>query len=304
MKVEVIVSKDEHYQIPLNSLSMKTVELLCTAMNCPSNKICTFRHSDKLHHCSANVIGFLYALGYGEKEKLITQEYSPMCYVLDLWEKDRFVARPCTVGTLVELLHEIERYDVLYKLTELIQADIDAWNQRKEKMEKFQELQEEMESLRTNQHPLKLHRSISAPEFDAIFSYDTSSTFATGFVDEIFDRLSAPPYNLHLCKRIDDLLVPGDLKMNSFVDFLDNRWRRVIVILTKKYLQSETLKHQLHASRINGVKEHKRKVIPVEVEPGIKIPDSLLGIVSVRYFNTRDRQLHFDNIYLAIKHEH
>lgn len=283
----VLYPSNEMYYIPLEWLSIDTVTALSHIMDRPFSLP------------NQDMEAFLKILGYEEKSQEIMQARSPTIALIELWSGDSKSRKNPTMGMLLEVLHQLNRFDVVFDIQDAFKADLHSWRQRQEEMERRgMELAEQEPAEVPRITRLDVLNDDELVFYDAVFSFDTGNTFSVGVMRQISSALKTL-YNLTLSEGAMNLQV-GVPVMEGFMTLVKQRCSRVIVLLTHSYVKSETFLQQLQFARYKSIVE--KKVIPVKVERDVAVPTVLKNIVCIPFYLPSQRKNAYESIKNDIAH--
>ncbi|XP_038078117.1 myeloid differentiation primary response protein MyD88-like [Patiria miniata] len=275
-------------KVPAKALNVPTRTRLSLMLNPPK-----VLHNDWTG--LAGEMGFEY-----EEIENFALEKDPMKIVLSAW-----TCRPdSTIGALLEMLSTINRDDVLNDIRKLVERDASRWVERRkgdvngqpvqvpEVSESYPNVPEtpELRGITLEDHPS------GPPEvFDAYvcFTYADSE-----FVKEMMAVLEKEPYNLKLCIDFRDL-VPGGSYSTITAELIENRCKRMIIVLSPDFLTSEDCNFQTKFAHSIAPSARSKRLIPVMVE-NCKLPNILRHLTICDYTKKDLRQWFWPRLHGAL----
>ncbi|KAG8443526.1 hypothetical protein GDO86_012071 [Hymenochirus boettgeri] len=193
--------------------------------------------------------------------------------LLEDWQRKCFRA---TVGGLLELLKKIERNDILTDLTPLIEADCVKYLKKQCTPPPIQD------DAVDSSEPCRITKSDdrygNMPEtFDAFICYCAQDI---SFVQEMISRLEQTQYKLRLCVFDRDVL-PGTCLWSITSELIENRCRKMVVIISDDYLDSSECDFQTKFALSLGPGAREKRLIPVKYKPMKKPFPSILRFITV-----------------------
>ncbi|NP_001281130.1 myeloid differentiation primary response protein MyD88 [Cynoglossus semilaevis] len=213
---------------------------------------------------------------------------SPMAGVLDEWQARN---KDASVGKLLSILLKLERDDVVEDLRPLI--DVDVRRYREKMAERPLQVPEvdscvprtpEMSGITLEDDP------DGTPEkFDAFICYCHSDL---EFVHEMIRLLENSNYKLKLCVFDRDVL-PGSCVWTITSELIEQRCRRMVVVISDEYLDSEACDFQTKFALSLGPGAEKKRLIPVVYKPMKKPFPRILRYITVCDYTRQSTQAWF-----------
>ncbi|XP_004704133.1 myeloid differentiation primary response protein MyD88 [Echinops telfairi] len=220
-------------------------------------------------------------LGFEYLEIRQLQAYpNPTGRLLDDWQ-----GRPdASVGRLLELLAKLGRRDVLEELGPSIEEDCQKYLLKQQEAESEKPLQvaavdssvprtAKLTGITTLDDPLG-----QMPErFDAFICYCPSDI---QFVQEMIQQLEQTNYRLKLCVSDRDVL-PGTCVWSIASELIEKRCRRMVVVVSDDYLQSNECDFQTKFALSLCPGAHQKRLIPIKYKAMKKEFPSILRFITV-----------------------
>ncbi|XP_039224642.1 myeloid differentiation primary response protein MyD88 isoform X1 [Crotalus tigris] len=222
-------------------------------------------------------------LGYEYLEiKHFEAQPNPTGRLLDDWQ-----ARSpggATVGRLLNLLRVLGRQDILTDLGPSIEEDCKKYLQKKQQEESERPVQvpavdssfpraTEMQGITTQDDPLG-----HTPElFDAFICYCQNDI---PFVQEMIQELEQAEHKLKLCVFDRDVL-PGTCVWSITSELIERRCRRMVVVISDDYLQSEECDFQTKFALSLSPGARLKRLIPVKCKNMKNEFPSILRFITV-----------------------
>lgn len=213
---------------------------------------------------------------------------NPTLAVLEDWEKK---CPRASVGRLLELLRKIERHDILTDIAPLIESDC------KKYLKKQQSLPQPLQ-VATVDSSGGTDSSGQVPEtFDAFICYCPQDI---KFVQEMISRLEQTEHRLKLCVFDRDVL-PGTCLWSITSELIENRCRKMVVIISDDYLDSSECDFQTKFALSLGPGARERRLIPVKYKPMKRPFPSILRFITVcDYTNPHIQNWFWDRLAKAL----
>lgn len=213
---------------------------------------------------------------------------NPTLAVLEDWEKK---CPQASVGRLLELLRKIERHDILTDIAPLIESDC------KKYLKKQQSLPQPLQ-VATVDSSGGTDSSGQVPEtFDAFICYCPQDI---KFVQEMISRLEQTEHRLKLCVFDRDVL-PGTCLWSITSELIENRCRKMVVIISDDYLDSSECDFQTKFALSLGPGARERRLIPVKYKPMKRPFPSILRFITVcDYTNPHIQNWFWDRLAKAL----
>ncbi|KAJ6659283.1 hypothetical protein lerEdw1_019154 [Lerista edwardsae] len=183
-----------------------------------------------------------------------------------------------TVGRLLELLRRLERHDVLADLGAAIEENCKKYLQKKQPIQDPEvdssiPLTLEKRGITTLDDPFG-----QMPElFDAFICYCQKDI---PFVQEMIQELEQTEHRLKLCVFDRDVL-PGSCVWTITSELIEKRCRRMVVIISDDYLDSEECDFQTKFALSLSPGARSKRLIPVKCKPMKKEFPSILRFITV-----------------------
>lgn len=213
---------------------------------------------------------------------------NPTLAVLEDWEKK---CPRASVGRLLELLRKIERHDILTDIAPLIESDC------KKYLKKQQSLPQPLQ-VATVDSSGGTDSSGQVPEtFDAFICYCPQDI---KFVQEMISRLEQTEHRLKLCVFDRDVL-PGTCLWSITSELIENRCRKMVVIISDDYLDSSECDFQTKFALSLGPGARERRLIPVKYKPMKRPFPSILRFITLcDYTNPHIQNWFWDRLAKAL----
>lgn len=213
---------------------------------------------------------------------------NPTLAVLEDWEKK---CPQASVGRLLELLRKIERHDILTDIAPLIESDC------KKYLKKQQSLPQPLQ-VATVDSSGGSDSSGQVPEtFDAFICYCPQDI---KFVQEMISRLEQTEHRLKLCVFDRDVL-PGTCLWSITSELIENRCRKMVVIISDDYLDSSECDFQTKFALSLGPGARERRLIPVKYKPMKRPFPSILRFITLcDYTNPHIQNWFWDRLAKAL----
>ncbi|XP_056660183.1 myeloid differentiation primary response protein MyD88 [Monodelphis domestica] len=207
-------------------------------------------------------------------------ERDPTGRLLEAWQRREHA----TVGRLLQLLAKLERFDVLNDLRPSIDEDCQKYLKKKEQEEAEKPLQvpnvdssiaqtAELAGITTLDDPLGQMPEI----FDAFICYCPSDI---QFVQEMIQHLEQSDCRLKLCVFDRDVL-PGTCVWSITSELIEKRCRRMVVVVSDEYLQSNECDFQTKFALSLGPGTRQKRLIPVKYKEMKKEFPSILRFITI-----------------------
>ncbi|KAG8336083.1 Myeloid differentiation primary response protein MyD88 [Homalodisca vitripennis] len=179
---------------------------------------------------------------------------SPASQVLTAWEKDP----AASLGQLEEYLGQLDRWDIVDDVGHLLRADA------QEFMSRMVDVPRQSLALSEIDHRVltfddikRLERGLELQMYDALLLYaDEDQEYAS----QMLDRLEND-YNFKVCLK--ESLVGGlSFEHQGIMRLISERCRRLIIILTRSFLNSTVNQFFVMFAHAIAVEKHKRIIIP------------------------------------------
>ncbi|XP_077479981.1 myeloid differentiation primary response protein MyD88 [Stigmatopora argus] len=204
---------------------------------------------------------------------------NPFLRALDDWQA---TSTEATVGNLLLILEKLERNDVVEDLRPLMEDDVKKYHESLQKMT-VRPLQvpevdscaprtPEMSGLTLGDDPN------GSPElFDAFICYCKSDI---PFVHDMIRELEKTDYKLKLCV-FDRNVLPGSCVWTITSELIEKRCRRVVVVISDEYLESDACDFQTKFSLSLSPGARHRRLIPVVYKSMTKPFPRILSFLTV-----------------------
>ncbi|XP_022082019.1 myeloid differentiation primary response protein MyD88-like [Acanthaster planci] len=275
-------------KIPARALNVPTRTRLSLMLNPPK-----VLHNDWTG--LAGEMGFEY-----EEIENFALERDPTKMVLSAWT----CQQGSTIGVLLEMLRDINREDVLNDIQKLVERDASRWLERRRGDITGQPVQVPEVSGSYPNVPetpelrgITLEDHVSGPPevFDAYVCFTDADR---EFVKEMMTVLEKEPYNLKLCIDFRDL-VPGGSYSTITAELIENRCKRMIIVLSPDFLTSEDCNFQTKFAHSIAPSARSKRLIPVMVE-NCKPPNILRHLTICDYTKKDLRQWFWRRLYSAL----
>ncbi|XP_076437327.1 myeloid differentiation primary response protein MyD88-like [Babylonia areolata] len=180
-----------------------------------------------------------------------------------------------TLGNLARFLAELERLDVLEECREIIANDAKHYLERKAAgSSDINPVQDpavsqspfNIDDMKVDEYAMMTVQDVEAgrPTFyDAFVCYHPEGDDLK-FVKELITRMECPPHNLRLfVPHRDDL--PGASKYVISAKLIQDRCKRMVIVMSPRYLQSEACDFQTKFAHALSPGSRSKKLVPVLV---------------------------------------
>ncbi|CAB3371889.1 Hypothetical predicted protein [Cloeon dipterum] len=209
----------------------------------------------------------------GKANCLFTEE------VLKLWQTLKDPKLPANVGTLQDLLEEIDRWDIHDDLAPQFELDAEKYRQPVEQSQtdrKKQQVSSDREII-TIDDAVLVEKGLPPQQYDVMLLY-ADEDYARA--NEILERLEERKIKVFIKNRD---LIPGVFEFDAVVEMIAN-----------SFLVSY--------AQVVGIETDKRKIIPVTFEM-CNIPSKLRFIYRVDYSNNQHWNF-YDKLYNSVRPSH
>lgn len=262
---------DQLADVPIHALSATTRQLLSQYLN-PEQVLLARSGLPRDHRGLAEQAGLSYA-----EVKNYQRSSDPTSALLNALQK--FDAEKRTLKNILEMLEKIERFDVCDDIYEQFMHDASVF---KSKLLHITENGHSESSLnRTIENgltPLTIHDVVGAqPTF-----YDAYVCYADAdveFVHRMTNFLEVE-HGLKLLLRDRDLLI-GSLEQDAIIRLIEQRCRRMIIILTPDFLASNECEFQTRFAMSIAVEQRARILIPVIYKKCNELPSVIKFLTKI-----------------------
>nr|ABQ32299.1 Myd88 [Branchiostoma belcheri] len=209
---------------------------------------------------------------------------SPMYEVLHVWS----LQQNATIGHLIEMLKSIERFDVLEEIQSSLAKDISKYRERSSSPMPVQ-----VPEVSTGNYPnvpttSELHGitlqddpyGVDKELFDAYVCYCKEDR---DFVIQMVKRLESSEFGRRLKLCIDDRdLLPGTAYLTVTAELIENRCKRMVVVLSPEFLESPECDFQTKYAMSLSPGAKKQRLIPVMYKQ-IEVPQLLRFVTVIDY---------------------
>lgn len=205
----------------------------------------------------------------------------PTDRILTVWSETK--KNESTIENLFNYLEDMDRFGVVEDIIPLIENDIVNFNNNKDNSinmnkEDWEILtHEDMERQRMGLGPQIYHAFV--------LFVDEDIDFASRLMDTMENE-----YNLKLCAKNRNLLV-GTLELDAQMELIATRCKRMIVILSSAFCESNMAKFLHNFAQYVGIEQKQKKIIPCSYKPGEVYP------LQYRCFVTLNFHFHSSNFW-------
>lgn len=204
---------------------------------------------------------------------------SPTTALLDNWATRNELSP--TIDTLIKFLKEIQRKDAIIESDKMIRRDVEQYKKR----------------VPVSQPP-KLQVRDEGERFDAFVVYGDSRNDILFMLDMV-KILEGEEYNIKLfVPGRDDLA--GTERYVLTADMIANRCRRVIVVLSKGFENSEYCDFALKLAQSLSPGAKTRRIVPILIDH-VKVPLILNFVGVVQFTNLQQREWVWPRVAATIK---
>lgn len=159
----------------------------------------------------------------------------PTSNVLNLWYENN--SETSTIQNLLSYLEEMDRYDVIYDIKELLDDDIKYYKQNPNDGAIKRPNLDADKYILTNDDVSRLNEGLELQNYDAFVLFaDDDINFASQII-EVLEK----EYNMKLCTKDRDL-VGGGFEHDSIIKLISERCNRLIVIVSNEFFKSSANK--------------------------------------------------------------
>ncbi|XP_019623569.1 PREDICTED: myeloid differentiation primary response protein MyD88-like [Branchiostoma belcheri] len=209
---------------------------------------------------------------------------SPMYEVLHIWS----LKENATIGQLIQMLKHIERFDVLDEIQSSLAKDISKYRERSSSPMPVQ-----VPEVSTGNYPnvpttSELHGitlqddpyGVDKELFDAYVCYCKEDR---DFVIQMVEKLESSEFGRRLKLCIDDRdLLPGTAYLTVTAELIENRCKRMVVVLSPEFLDSPECDFQTKYAMSLSPGAKKQRLIPVMYKQ-IEVPQLLRFVTVIDY---------------------
>ncbi|XP_065353071.1 myeloid differentiation primary response protein MyD88-A [Cloeon dipterum] len=229
----------------------------------------------------------------GKANCLFTEE------VLKLWQTLKDPKLPPNIGTLQDLLEEIDRWDIHDDLAPQFELDAEKYRQPVEQSQidrKKQQNSSDREII-TIDDTVLVEKGLPPQQYDVMLLY-ADEDYARA--NEILERLEERNIKVFIKNRD---LIPGVFEFDAVLEMIANRCNKIVVIFSDPLFQNDKLNSFLVSyAQVVGIETDKRKIIPVTFEM-CNIPSKLRFIYRVDYSNNQHWNF-YDKLYNSVRPSH
>lgn len=280
-------SQYDYNNIPARALNVSSRNLLCRLLNSQMEIPTTtfycrdYRGLAELMEIDNMTIRSFEATG------------NPTKKIIEEWE----LLPNSTIGSFLEMLKQIERYDVIKDIQPLIENDVKSYLIRKKSS---CEAPVQVAEVSSDLKEISEHDDSNILTVDDIWArqnssngseiafYDAYVCFAEDdapFVYKLAEFLESPKIGVKLFIKERNLVAGIDI-YEALVQIIEERCKRMLIILSPEFLKSEECKFQTRYATGLAVSQRQRKLIPLMYKP-CPIP-TLLKYVSKVDFTKAD----------------
>ncbi|XP_071507019.1 myeloid differentiation primary response protein MyD88-like [Diadema antillarum] len=191
----------------------------------------------------------------------------PVATVMSEWS----TKSDSTVGRLLDILDIIDRPDVLDALPDSLAVDCRRWRERQAQAQTPVQVPEVSGGSLNAQTAMQQLRGITMGDDPSgpLETFDAYVCFAEtdySFVQTLIQELEGPPHNFKLCIDIRNL-VPGGSYETVTAEIIENRCRKMLVILSPEFLLSRGCDFQTKVAVSLSPGAMCKRIIPIMVKP-------------------------------------
>ncbi|XP_055374442.1 myeloid differentiation primary response protein MyD88 [Condylostylus longicornis] len=191
---------------------------------------------------------------YGQS---IQMHSDPMEKLLQIWcSKDN--EETASVDNLIKFLVEIDRWDVLSDINEILVEDARYYKSNASKnMKAVKPLQSSDENVLTVDDVYNAQKNLGPQHYDAFVLFDNSDE---DFVTELIKRMEDQGFKL--CVKDRDLIGGVSFEHEAVMRLISDRCNRLIVIYSPEFLKSNANKYLVNYAQSLGIENGQRKILP------------------------------------------
>ncbi|XP_006823913.1 myeloid differentiation primary response protein MyD88 [Saccoglossus kowalevskii] len=282
-----------YFSIPANIIRPKSLLVLCQHMNIPRPGKDWMMLADNMDYSMLEIQTF-------------ERSQDPTRSLMNDWGM-----KGSTIGELLQMLLDLDRYDVFDDLRKPLERDIGKWkiDQKKAQDEldapiQVNEIHTSTQSVNYPNLPstdelrgitLRDHASGPPEIFDA---YVCACDKDHSFVLEVMKRLEKPPYNLKLCVEFRDL-VPGNTYVSATVELIHNRCKRMIIVVSPDFLNSEQCEFQAKVALSFSPGARMKRIVPILLK-ACEMPPILRHITKCDYTRPDLREWFWQRLFRSL----
>ncbi|XP_023231035.1 myeloid differentiation primary response protein MyD88-like [Centruroides sculpturatus] len=253
--------------IPAKVLNVSSRNLLYKLLN-PPMEIPTERFLCKDYRGLAELMEFDYMT-----IRSFEATGNPTKKLIEEWE----LLPNSTIGNLLEMLKQIERYDVIDDIEPLIERDVKSFVMRRQRSHEapvqvaevssgsryISEYEDEDVLTRDDVYIRQSTNGAEVAYFDAYVCFAEEDS---DFVYKLAEYLESPEIGIKLCIKERNLLAGVDI-YEALVRIIEERCSRMLIILSPEFLNSAECKFQTRYATGLAVAQRQRKLIPLMYKP-------------------------------------
>uniref|UniRef100_A0A8C4QWF3 Myeloid differentiation primary response protein MyD88 n=1 Tax=Eptatretus burgeri TaxID=7764 RepID=A0A8C4QWF3_EPTBU len=281
----------DHCNVPLCALNMSVRKRLALYLNPPAVG------------AAKDWTGLAELMGFEFLEiRNWERHQSPTEAVMEAWGRREH--SKATVGRLLELLHELGREDAITDVGPLIDEDCERYHERLAaplQVPAVDSSQQASLSMSLELVPITIWDDPdgrTVEKFDAFLCYCEADI---SFVKELIQRLEGNKSKLRLCVFDRDVL-PGQCLFSIASELIEHRCRKMVVIITDEFLQSEQCDFQTKFALSLAPGAREKRLIPLLYKP-IKrpYPSILRHITMCDYTKEATKEWFWERLAKSIK---
>ncbi|KAL8606172.1 hypothetical protein ACOMHN_053444 [Nucella lapillus] len=181
-----------------------------------------------------------------------------------------------TLGNLVRFLQQLERLDILEECKDIIRNDAEHFVKKKSAAScDINPVQDstvsqsplDINDMTTDETAIMTVQDVEAGKptyYDAFVCYHPEGE-DLDFVKKLIEKVENPPYNLRLfVPHRDDL--PGSSKYVISAKLIQDRCKRMVIVMSPRYLQSEACDFQTKFAHALSPGSRSKKLVPVLIQ--------------------------------------
>ncbi|CAH1404907.1 unnamed protein product [Nezara viridula] len=177
----------------------------------------------------------------------------PTASVLAFWQK----SQP-TIAQLIDALKEIDRWDVIDDLLQLLESDAESYAESLQVSTQPCIEDQNGEIVLTVDDPQCIENCGKPQYYDAFLLYDDSDeVFAMTILEKLEDD-----YKMKLCTKERDLVGGVSFEHEAIMQLIRYRCKRLIVVVSPSFLNSPANQFLLTFAQALGIEQRQRKIIP------------------------------------------
>lgn len=275
--------------IPIKALRLGTRNLISSLLN-PPKIIPNDNGLPRDWRGLAHLIGLK-----AEKIPVIACDSDPSARVISIWQKQENSLG--TIKQLQDFLGELDRFDIVDDIADMIVKDILYFINEPEKIKSVLPISDDADKhILTIDDVNRIHQGLDTQTYDAFVVFaDEDIDFATELI-EIMEK----QYGLKLCVKERDLVAGLHFEHKAIIELISERCNRLIVIISPAYLKSSANKFVVNYAQALGIEQGKRKIIPCLYEP-CELPQELRHTFMLKYQKSGKLYNFWDRLQDSIK---